>query len=234
MSLTDYTEDSSDNDGGVECPEVNLESVDAEKEDEDRKSAADLNVSNLEQHNKNMGDAAKHEFSNSRGSECESEARTQVGAGLFFGLSGLLLGGPLLGVLTGAGAAIVASKDKGPAGDVARATGEFAVVTGSKVGEAAKEVNEKHSVLEKIKNALTSAWSMFQKFDEEHKISEKTKETMSDVSQKTVEFENKHHVMENILEGIQNGVNFMLVKLKDVTSRESGTSRDNNTKNGRS
>ena len=49
---------------------------------------------------------------------------------------------------------------------------------------------------------------------------------MSDVTQKTVEFESKHHVMENILGGIQNGVNFLLVKLKDATGGESGTGNE--------
>lgn len=232
MSLTENYDVDDSSDDGVEQTEnkkVNDQRRGGVKKDEveeTTKTAPSLNASNLEQHNKNMGEEEKEEFNNrsSQDNECnESETKTQVGAGLFFGLSGLLIGGPILGVLTGAGAAIVASKDKGPAGDVARATGDFAVVTGSKVGEAAKEVNEKHGVLDKIKNAFVAAWVRFQQFDEEHKISEKTKETMSDVSQKTVEFENKHHVIEHILGGIQSGVNFLLVKLKDATGGESGT-----------
>ena len=232
MSLTeDYTDDSSED--GVERSGNKVDDQrEGVKKDylEETSATANLNASNLEQHNKNTQDEAgtHHEFNNRHiHDECDdSETKTQVGAGLFFGLSGLLIGGPLLGVLTGTGAAIVASKDKGPAGDVARATGDFAVTTGSKVGEAAKEVNEKHGILDKIKNAFIAAWGRFQQFDEEHKISEKTKETMSDVTQKTVEFESKHHVMENILGGIQNGVNFLLMKLKDATGGESGTGNE--------
>lgn len=236
MSLTeDYADDSDD--VVVERPETKVDDdqrVGVEKDVpvQETNTAATLNASNLEQHNKTMGEVCgTPEFNNRTSDECDTETKTQVGAGIFFGLTGLLLGGPFFGVLTGTGAAIVASKDKGPAGEVARATGDFAVVTGSKVGEAAKEVNEKHGILDKIKNAFTSAWDRLQQLDEEHKIRERTKETMSDVTQKTVEFENKHHVMENILGGIQSGVNFLLVKLKDATGGESGA--DNGNSSGR-
>ncbi len=231
MSLTeDYADDSSDD--GVELSGNKVEDLrgGVKKDSEETPAAANLNASNLERHDKNTRDGAGTlpEFNNRHGhDECDdSETKTQVGAGLFFGLSGLLIGGPILGVLTGTGAAIVASKDKGPAGDVARATGDFAMATGSKVGEAAKEVNEKHGILDKIKNAFVATWGRFQQFDEEHKISEKTKDTMSDVTQMTVEFEGKHHVMENILRGIQNGADFLLVKLKDATGGESGTGNE--------
>ena len=103
-------------------------------------------------------------------------------------------------------------------GDVARSTGAFAVTTGSLVGEAARDVNEKHGILEKIKNAFASGWSRVQQFDEEHKVGEKAKETIDDVKQKTVEFEKEHHLMQHILEGVQNGVNFLLDKLKGATT----------------
>ena len=119
-----YADDSSDDE--VERSETKIDDRRVgDKEVELRTTtAADLNAINLEQHNKNMEEGGDtHEFNNHRNSssdECDSETKTQVGAGLFFGLSGLLIGGPIFGVLTGTGAAIVASKDKGVAGDVAR------------------------------------------------------------------------------------------------------------------
>mmetsp|Transcript_10613 Transcript_10613/g.23457 ORF Transcript_10613/g.23457 Transcript_10613/m.23457 type:complete len:229 (+) Transcript_10613:150-836(+) len=215
MALTGYTDDCSSDDGNAERSKIEPREKRECVEQEGSSAGVEysgLNTSNLEEHNKNMGEEIQ---------ECPSETKTEVGAGVLFGLSGLFLGGPILALLAGVGATIVASKDEGPVGDVARATGEFAVTTGSKVGEAAKEANEKHGILDKIKNAFTSGWSKVQQYDEEHKIGEKTKETMSDAKQKTVEFEQKHHVMENILEGIQNGVNFLLEKLRDTTSGES-------------
>merc|ERR1712194_248231 len=136
------------------------------------------------------------------------------GAGLLFGFSGLVLGGPVLAILGGVGATYIASKDEGPIGDAARASGDFAVTTGSKVGKAAKEANEKHDFVDKIKSAFACGWSKWQHFDKEHKATEKVKDTTSNAGEKTVEFERKHHVMENILGGIQNGAKFLLKKVR--------------------
>jgi len=178
-----------------------------------------LNAAKLEEHNRSTGEEVKQLHSLPRNAESveKTEVPSQVGAGLLFGLSGLLLGGPLLALLGGAGATYVASNDEGPIGDAARASGDFAIDTGSKVGEAAKEANEKHGLIDKIKSAFAFGWGKVQHFDEEHKATEKVKETMSNAGEKTVEFERKHHVMENILGGIQSGVNFLLGKVRDAT-----------------
>jgi hypothetical protein len=211
MALTGFVDDSSSKYETVDArPEVGSDRKDGSVEEEDMIN--NLNAFNLEEHDKNTGG------DNRSNEDGDSEAKTQVGAGLLFGLSGLILGGPIFGILTGVSAAVVASKDEGTAGDVARSTGAFAVTTGSLVGEAARDVNEKHGILEKIKNAFASGWSRVQQFDEEHKVGEKAKETIDDVKQKTVEFEKEHHLMQHILEGVQNGVNFLLDKLKGATT----------------
>ena len=115
-----------------------------------------------------------------------------------------------MALLAGAGATYVASNDEGPAGNAARGAGDLAVTTGSKVGEAKREANEEHGIVDKIKNAFSKWWGKVQEY--------KVKETVSGVKEKTVEFEQKHHVMENLLTGIQNGVNFLLGKVRDATS----------------
>lgn len=218
MALTGFVDDYPSDYEMVDArPEVESDRRDGSVEEED--TINNLNASNLEEHDKNTGGGGGTRECEIRSNEDGgSEAKTQVGAGLLFGLSGLILGGPIFGILTGVGAAIVASKDEGTAGDVARSTGAFAVTTGSLVGEAARDVNEKHGILEKIKNAFASGWSRVQQFDEEHKVGEKAKETIDDVKQKTVEFEKEHHLMQHILEGVQNGVNFLLDKLKGATT----------------
>ena len=134
-----------------------------------------------------------------------------------------MIGGPILGLLTGVGAFFVSTKDEGPAGDVARGAGEFAVTTGSKVEDAAKEANEKHGILDKIKEAFTTGWGKVKELDEEAKISEKVKETAGVVKDKTVEFEQKHHVMANILEGINNFTSNMLENLKGCDGEKKDT-----------
>lgn len=212
MALTGYVSDD-DNVGRSEVVETEVKRGETAVKSE-------LNSPNLEEHNKKMGEEIQE--CSHPGKEAKDETKTevppQVGAGLLFGLSGLLLGGPVLALLAGCGATIVATNNTGPAGDAARATGEFAIDAGSKVGEAAKEASEKHGIMEKIQNAFKCGWEKVQKFDDEHKATEKVKETVSGVAQKTVEIERKHHVAETILTGIHNGVNFLLEKLKDTTS----------------
>lgn len=212
MVLTGHDDgSSSDNDDYVR--------VEPEEKTEPTTAGIALNAAKLEEHNKITDEEVKELNNLPRNAESaeKTEVPSQVGAGLLFGLSGLLLGGPVLALLGGAGATYVASKDEGPIGDAARASGDFAIETGSKVGEAAKEANEKHGFIDKIKSAFTYGWSKVQHFDEEHKATEKVKETMSNAGEKTVEFERKHHVMENFLGGIQSGVNFLLDKVKDAT-----------------
>jgi hypothetical protein len=152
----------------------------------------------------------------------DSETKTQVGAGLLFGIPGLIVGGPILGLFLGVGAAVVAKQDDGPAGDGARKAGAFAIETSSVVGDKAREVNERHGIMDKIKIGWEHIWKRVAQFDEEHKIGESTKAVVEDVKQKTVEFENAHHWGQQILDGVQNGVMFLRDKLNDVTNKSNG------------
>jgi hypothetical protein len=54
------------------------------------------------------------------------------------------------------------------------------------------------------------------------------KETVSEVGAKTIEFERKHHFMENILVGIQNGIDFLLERLKGATNNENSNTQSRN------
>jgi len=167
-------------------------------------------ASRLKEHDEQM----ENDSTSQHNTEEKDAAVSSAGAGLLFGLSGLILGGPVLGTIAGVGAAVVASNDQGPAGDNARAAGTFAITTGSKVGDVARDVNEKHGILDWIQNVLSSGWGKVRQFDDEHHTSETVKETMSTVSDKVVGFEREHHLFENMLEGIQSGVQFLLEKVK--------------------
>jgi hypothetical protein len=149
--------------------------------------------------------------------ESDVGASSQVGAGVLAGVTGLFLGGPILGAVTGASAYYVASNNDGPVGDVARNTGDWACKTGAKVSEAAKEADEQHHILDKIGNFFSNGWNKVCQFDEEHRASERVKETMSEVGAKTIEFERNHHIFENILVGIRNGIDYLLEKITGVT-----------------
>ncbi|KAL9191199.1 hypothetical protein ACHAXT_000905 [Thalassiosira profunda] len=233
MALTGYEDEDTLSDGElVDMPESTSEEehedADSAPTEENEVELRGLTESNLEEHNKSTeGEEVQVQACQN---ETGTEVPSQVGAGLLFGLSGLVLGGPILGVFTGVGAALVATNNDGPVGDAARASGDFAVSTGSRVGDAARDANEKHHILEKIGNLFKAGWSRVRQFDEEHHASEKVKETMSDVTQRTVEFERKHHYVENLLEGIRSGVSHLLDKLREDTctpEEETGAATSN-------
>lgn len=191
-----------------------------EKEEEEQQSTMvayhNLDAATLAEHDKNTTPADSYVEGT------DSETKTQVGAGLLFGIPGLIVGGPILGLLLGVGAAVVAKQDDGPAGDGARKAGAFAIETSSVVGEKAREVNERHGIIDKIKIGWEHIWKRVVQFDEDHKIGESTKAVVEDVKQKTVEFENEHHWGQQILDGVQNGVMFLRDKLNDVTNKSYG------------
>jgi hypothetical protein len=173
-----------------------------------------LTATRLKEHNEQI---IESEFTPQQNTDEKEAAVSSAGAGLLFGLSGLIIGGPILGTIAGVSSAFIASNNHGQAGECARAAGTFAVTTGSKVGAVARDVNEKHGILDWIKNVFTSGWGEVRKFDEQHHTSEKVKETMSTVSDRVVGFEREHHLFENMLEGIQSGVQFLLEKVKGAS-----------------
>lgn len=172
----------------------------------------------LKEHNEQMDNIESSSSTSQHITDKREAAVSSAGAGLLFGFSGLLLGGPILGTIAGVSAAIVASNDHGPVGNNARAAGNFAMETGSKVGEVARGVDEKHGIIERIQHAWAEGWGKVKQFDEEHHTSESIKETMSNVSDKVVGFEKEHHFLENLLEGIHKGVQFLLETVKNATS----------------
>lgn len=217
MALTGDVYADNDSSNEVAATDINNLSAATDDADNDRNKNdnTEFTASRLKEHDEQMG----NESSSQQNSDETETAVSSAGAGLLFGLSGLVLGGPVLGTIAGVSAAVVASNDQGPAGDNARAAGSFAITTGSKVGDVARDVNEKHGILDWIQKVLLSGWGKVRQFDDEHHTSESVKETMSNVSDKVVEFEREHHLFENMLEGIQSGVEFLLDKVKAANKR---------------
>jgi hypothetical protein len=76
------------------------------------------------------------------------------GAAVAGGLTGLILGGPIIAAVA-AGGAVVAVTSKGKAGEVARSSGE---VTAS-AGDRLKKVDQKHHVVEKTSKGFSKGFS---------------------------------------------------------------------------
>lgn len=105
------------------------------------------------------------------------------------GVAGLVLAGPVLGIVGAVGAGILATENS-KAGKVARASGD--VVLSAK--DRAKKIDEKHHVVDKTKEATKKAASTF-------------------VS-KAKDFEKKHHIGEKtgkvLIEGMNTGIVYVL------------------------
>ena len=182
--------------------------------EDEQPTTTDLTPANLEEHNKDTATSGEDTTTEAD----ESEVQTGVGAGVLFAVPGLIVGGPLLGILSGISAFFVATKDhESPAGDVARNAGKFAVETGSQVGHVAKEVDQEHHIMDKIKEG----WSNLTSKVQPSIAKEKAVETASVVKEKAVAFEQRHHfglismvAIMKTAETIQTFANNIIEKLK--------------------
>lgn len=87
------------------------------------------------------------------GDRQKSRSRITQGAAIAGGITGLMVAGPVLGIVAAAGAAAVASQNDGVAGKVARVSGD-AVVT---VGDTVKEIDGKYHIVDKSKSFIGTA-----------------------------------------------------------------------------
>ncbi|CAB9527013.1 expressed unknown protein [Seminavis robusta] len=114
-------------------------------------------------------------------------------AGIAGGVLGTLLAGPVVGLVAGGAAAYYANKD-GAAGDVSRAMADVASTTGKK----AKELNEKHHLLDKSKEAAGDAWVAVKNLNDEHNITERSQAAAKKAWRNAKEFDQKHRVVDKI------------------------------------
>mmetsp|Transcript_26320 Transcript_26320/g.37719 ORF Transcript_26320/g.37719 Transcript_26320/m.37719 type:complete len:194 (-) Transcript_26320:872-1453(-) len=136
-------------------------------------------------------------------------------AALAGGVIGLLVGGPVLGLVAGIGTGYAATTE-GPSGDIARATGDVAV----SVGKSAKQINDKHHVTDKAQESIQSAWVKVREVNEKHHLVARISACLRSMGEKVMEYENKSHILENILKGIVSGATALLEKLRGRDANE--------------
>ena len=94
-----------------------------------------------------------------------------IGASVTTALLAGLLGGPICAVVAGCGTAALACQEDGRfMGDTARAVGQVALTA----RDQAKEINQKHRVLHKVKRALRRTWHKARKVEKEHALIKRT------------------------------------------------------------
>lgn len=140
----------------------------------------------------------------------DAEHDRMVGAGVLGGAVGLLVGGPFFGLLLGFGTAYATNKD-GAAGDAARAVGDVALVAKTK----AREVDNKHQLVEKSKVVANQAWERAKELDRQHHVLEKAKDFVQFTWRKMLEINREHRVLERAAEGIGRMMAFALNKISE-------------------
>lgn len=106
-----------------------------------------------------------------------------------------LILGPFIGVILGFGAAYCTKKE-GVLGDSARAFGDVAILS----QEKAREIDQKHHVLEKSKSLAVRVWEKAKEMDKKHMILVKTKDFLEFCFTSVRNFGAEHHVGERTAE----------------------------------
>jgi hypothetical protein len=119
-----------------------------------------------------------------------------LGAGAAGAVVGFLMGGPLLCMVLGLGS-LYCSQQEGAAGDIARAMGDVALLTHSRF----VELNEKHHLVDKGKEAASKAMTKLKEAEERHrrrrscKKKVKFRKFVAWCWKSLVDFENKHKLL---------------------------------------
>jgi hypothetical protein len=131
-----------------------------------------------------------------------------IGAGVFSGVVGLLLGGPFVAMILGFGAAYATEK-QGAVGDTARAVGDVALSVRGK----AIEIDEKHKVVDKSKVMAQGAFENAKEMDQKYHILERTKDLLVYSWTSTVDFFRRNRVLERGVEGVGRSAEWVAVKV---------------------
>jgi hypothetical protein len=151
--------------------------------------------------------------------EQERERSRIIGAGVASGVFGLLVGGPVVALLLGFGASYAAEKKEGAVGDTARAIGDLAIISKAK----AREIDEKHHVVDKSKKVASEVWEKAKEADRKHKILDKTKAFLVYSWTATVDFIRRHNLIERGVNGVGKGVCWVMEKIAGGQDRPAST-----------
>jgi hypothetical protein len=119
-------------------------------------------------------------------------------AGCVGACAGCLTGGFWLSLVCGTGCVYAAKQHDGKIGDLARACGNF----GIKANVMARELDDKHNVVDNTKQATATTWNKAKALNQEYQIVEKTKECVKLGVKAGVEFTKEHRLVERTYNGV--------------------------------
>jgi len=137
-----------------------------------------------------------------------SRNERMIGAGVTAGAATIIFG-PIIALIVGYGTAYGTTRP-GAAGDICRAIGD----TGLFIRDKAKELNQKHEIIEKTKKGAKETAEMVRNPEERNQLVNKTKNVCSDTWNNLREFENKHGLLEKAKNAIGEALTFIGNKLR--------------------
>lgn len=139
----------------------------------------------------------------------EGSAREVGGAAAMGGMAGLLVFGPLGGLL-GAGGGAVAATTHGKTGATTRAVGDVV----ASAGERLQRFSRQHRVPEQSSKGMSSMSKSVQSFEDTHHVKERAAKTLVAAGKSWKSFDQKHSVTEKTSTGIIKSCQWMTKKLK--------------------
>jgi hypothetical protein len=132
----------------------------------------------------------------------------KVASGAAGAVLGFLFGGPILAALLGFGAAYATQKE-GATGDAARALGDVAIST----KEKALEVDKKHNVVNRSKEAAADVWGKAKKYDKQYNVLDKVKDVVVFSWKSFSDFICHRRVLERGVDGVGRGYEYVAKKV---------------------
>ena len=160
---------------------------------------------NLNQNNTNN----TNNNSNTKEHVREGSAREMGGAAAIGGMAGLIVLGPIGGLL-GAGGGAVAATTKGKTGDTTRAVGDVVASAGDRL----KRFSSQHHVKEKSSKGVSTVSKSVKSFEDKHNVKERASKTLVAAGKSLKSFDKKHSVTEKTSTGIIKSCQWMTKKLK--------------------
>ncbi len=115
------------------------------------------------------------------------------GAAIVGTATGLIVAGPLIGIVGGVAAAIVATQDS-RAGKVARSTGESVLIA----GETVQDFSQKNQIVEKTKWGFRKVSEKAGEIDERHQVVAKGKRGVDNALKRAQEVDKNHDIRGSI------------------------------------
>jgi hypothetical protein len=151
---------------------------------------------------------------NGESSVAPQELERTIGAGAAGAVLGLLLGGPFFAIVLGFGS-VYYCKLEGATGDAARALGDVALVA----REKARQVNQKHHIVDRSKVAATDAIHRIQEADRNHEFKTKLRKFPKYCWTSTLEFAQRHRLVDRGSEKLKKLLDILVEKMTEHSDR---------------